>query len=447
MDYQIGEGFIRVLDRRYNKSQIKMLQVQDGTLVATDMDGNTIVPYAPYNEVEDPGGDTFPSSQAMDDAVVAFFIDAPDSGGGGAIGDGNAFYVEDGNGNVGAKSDYSKGMVTDPLEFIWGNPTEDNRYTAIRLDNGSITLQDQEQDMTDPESPISITGRSLTIDSNRVQISVFENDETGAPIASFDAYFRSDGLELSGSANGNTGSLSAGQYGAGAGVTTADYGTAVGIDVIGDTGVAQMRRSDNATGAIVQYIRVGEDDKMEIRDDFLGMGLVYAGDYSGSWTDRSLVDKAYVDSVAGGGGGGATPDLQAVTTEGSTTSTTITHAAADSTSKSATLGQANTVARAPFIVAEVESIICPADYALRWPGTADSSVNISPTLSSSSYGKSIFFFNTSATFSATLSPTDAAGGGRMWIDDVEEASIVVPPLKWIRFFHDGVIWVCIGKSF
>jgi drug/metabolite transporter superfamily protein YnfA len=40
---------------------------------------------------------------------------------------------------------------------------------------------------------------------------------------------------------------------------------------------------------------------MLITDDQDSKGLEYAADYSGAWTDRSLVDKAYVDAGAGGG--------------------------------------------------------------------------------------------------------------------------------------------------
>lgn len=42
--------------------------------------------------------------------------------------------------------------------------------------------------------------------------------------------------------------------------------------------------------------------RMQITDEVNSKGFTYAADYSGNFTDRSLVDKGYVDSVAGGGG-------------------------------------------------------------------------------------------------------------------------------------------------
>ncbi len=51
-------------------------------------------------------------------------------------------------------------------------------------------------------------------------------------------------------------------------------------------------------------------------------GIQYAGDYSPSYTNRSLVDKEYVDNAVAGGGG-ATPSLAQVLTTGNIASTDI----------------------------------------------------------------------------------------------------------------------------
>ena len=44
----------------------------------------------------------------------------------------------------------------------------------------------------------------------------------------------------------------------------------------------------------------GVTDAIIVQDDFDNKGLVYNADYSSNWTDRSIPDKAYVDSIASG---------------------------------------------------------------------------------------------------------------------------------------------------
>jgi hypothetical protein len=54
-------------------------------------------------------------------------------------------------------------------------------------------------------------------------------------------------------------------------------------------------------------------------------GIQYGADYSPSYTDRSLVDKGYIDTRLAGltGSGGATPSLAQVLTTGNLASTDI----------------------------------------------------------------------------------------------------------------------------
>lgn len=59
----------------------------------------------------------------------------------------------------------------------------------------------------------------------------------------------------------------------------------------------------------VSDIRLGAGG-MEVIDNVNNRGLIYDGDYSSNYQDRSLVDKAYVDTaVAGAGGGGGTVSM------------------------------------------------------------------------------------------------------------------------------------------
>lgn len=62
------------------------------------------------------------------------------------------------------------------------------------------------------------------------------------------------------------------------------------IATIGGTGNSKIIRTLGATG-------------IEVIDNVNSKGLVYDADYSANYTDRSIVDKAYVDSTSGGGGG------------------------------------------------------------------------------------------------------------------------------------------------
>jgi hypothetical protein len=72
-----------------------------------------------------------------------------------------------------------------------------------------------------------------------------------------------------------------------------------GINIESDGGVVKIQGNDS-TSTPVTKIEVGETTLLITDDRATPRGIQYADDYSGTFQNRSLVDKAYVDSVASG---------------------------------------------------------------------------------------------------------------------------------------------------
>lgn len=67
---------------------------------------------------------------------------------------------------------------------------------------------------------------------------------------------------------------------------------------------AQLARGVGSNGSFTSHQSINlTGSGMHVYDSTFNKGLEYGADYSANYTDRSIVDKAYVDSVAGGGSG------------------------------------------------------------------------------------------------------------------------------------------------
>lgn len=70
--------------------------------------------------------------------------------------------------------------------------------------------------------------------------------------------------------------------------------------VVNSLGAILAAQSGNGSGVVTaQSLLVIDNTTMAIEDGINSRGLVYAANYSANYTNRSLVDKEYVDSVAG----------------------------------------------------------------------------------------------------------------------------------------------------
>ena len=95
-------------------------------------------------------------------------------------------------------------------------------------------------------------------------------------------------------------------------------GNAIGVNIFGSGpngvsiagGSGSIKLSGNGGGIYLD----GQGGPVNIATGVGGVGAVYAADYSDNYTDRSLVDKAYVDSVAGTG---TATNLQSIMKNGS----------------------------------------------------------------------------------------------------------------------------------
>lgn len=61
----------------------------------------------------------------------------------------------------------------------------------------------------------------------------------------------------------------------------------------------QLQYFENETSAMGFNINVGDDQNLEVIDQVGSKGMIYAADYSSNYTDRSIPDKAYVDTGPG----------------------------------------------------------------------------------------------------------------------------------------------------
>jgi hypothetical protein len=75
--------------------------------------------------------------------------------------------------------------------------------------------------------------------------------------------------------------------------------TDIGAQVLVTGNEVLLSAHDNTGGAKSAFILIRPTTPILVNDDIASTGMMYAADYSENYEDRSLVDKAYVDSVAG----------------------------------------------------------------------------------------------------------------------------------------------------
>ncbi len=82
-------------------------------------------------------------------------------------------------------------------------------------------------------------------------------------------------------------------------VTTSDWTKSSGITADSSAGVSLNYLTGDGAGSTTTTNSIAVASAMTVTDGENSKGLVYAADYSTNYTDRSLVDKAYVDAQAG----------------------------------------------------------------------------------------------------------------------------------------------------
>lgn len=147
------------------------------------------------------------------------------------------------------------------------------------VDSTNLIIQrDEDQESAaivfpNPDSGWNGGNEILLISGNRD----FDSDYASLSIAKFDNNFSSASLYATN------------------GVNTQGY---IGVD---NTGFLEL---NTYSGSTYSYSLTFGSQGALFNSPY-GGGLKYGSDYSSSFTERSLVDKAYVDNVAGGGGGGS----------------------------------------------------------------------------------------------------------------------------------------------
>jgi len=212
--------------------------------------------------------------------------------------DGNGIYIGSGNSvNLGLNDDDEdniKGRLTRDTRLLRGDPMTDQQYTEIGIVDGSIINQVVQQDAT-TETPVILSGNSLTVEGNRVRLNSYENDEAGGMVAESTLRISPDDASII-STNSTTGD-EANFYVSTTSVRGAIFTTAKEMSYSCTPGGSVNLQVLYKAGNEVQQLNIGDANKITIRDDLNSRGIEYATDYSANYNARTLVDKGFIDSV------------------------------------------------------------------------------------------------------------------------------------------------------